>query len=89
MQKVEIRNGIPYLETQYDESMTLVAPITAGTPITLPGGESFEGEELYIVLNGQSVEFNQDYIYVGAGPTYTQISFLFDLIVGDILRFRT
>ena len=62
-------------------------PITTGTPITLPSSQTYESDELEVYINGMRVESLIDYNYVGSIPR-TQVSFTFDIIVGDIIRFR-
>jgi hypothetical protein len=81
----------------YDQSLTLVAsnpganeiigPISAGTNVTLPGGQTYTSEELKVELNGQSLDAVFDYNYVGSPPR-TQVAFTFDLLVGDRINFR-
>jgi len=80
----------------YDEELTVVSgtpgadeinPITAGNPVTLPNSGTYQGVELEIHLNGQKMEDGMDYAYVGSG-TRTQITFTFDLEVGDLINFR-
>ena len=81
----------------YDESLEVVAsgagagqingPITTGTPITLPNAKVYTDEELEVYLNGTRLDNPGDYAYEGSGAR-TQISFAFDIIVTDIIRFR-
>lgn len=59
----------------------------SGDNVTLPDSGTYEGEELEIRLNGQRLRYLQDYIYVGSG-TKTQVSFNFDMVVGDRIDFR-
>ena len=63
------------------------ASVTTGTPITLPNSGTYEGDELEVYFNGNRMEDVVDYNYEGAG-TRTQISFTFDLITDDRIRFR-
>lgn len=58
-------------------------PITAGTNITLPSSQTCTGDELQIFLNGLRLDNVLDYNHVSS----TQISFLFNLEVTDVLRF--
>lgn len=74
--------------TIYDESVILASNVTSGSNYTLPNSGSYTGEELEIMLDGQVLDSGSDYSFVGAGPTRTQVSFTFDLIIGDNLRFR-
>lgn len=64
-----------------------VGSATTGTPITLPNGGTYLNSDLQVFLGGDFVEDSFDYNYVGSG-TRTQISFTFDLEVGDRVRFR-
>jgi hypothetical protein len=72
----------------YDQPMTIAAPTTAGTSVTLPASGTYNGEELEIRLNGQRMEALYDYNYVGSGTAKTQVQFTFDLAIGDRLDFR-
>lgn len=101
---LRLSNGIPrsFNEassvTIYDEELEVVqsgagageinvADAETGDPITLPSGQTYEDDELEIYLNGQRAGVLSDYNYVGGIPR-TQISFTFDLVVGDVIRFR-
>ena len=93
-------NGVPRSKDEsnssaiYDESVVLVAaspgagemlgPISTGTPITLPLGESYVAEELEVYLNGQRSEDVIDFNFSSS----TQVAFTFDLVVGDRIRWR-
>lgn len=55
--------------------------------VTLPGSQTYEGEELQVYLDGQRLEENVDFNYVGSSPR-TQIQTTFDLLGGERLRFR-
>lgn len=65
----------------------ILGPITTGTPITLPNSKTYTSEELEVYLNGQRLNDIIDYNYEGTAPR-TQISFTFEIIVGDRIRFR-
>lgn len=54
-------------------------PITAGTPISLPNGGTYEGNELKLDVNGVDLTPLLDYNFVGPGPARTQITLTFDL----------
>jgi hypothetical protein len=79
--------------TIYDKYLEVVAsgaganqingPITAGTNITLPSAQTYTGDELQVFLNGLRLDNVLDYNHVSS----TQISFLFNLEVTDVLRF--
>ncbi len=73
----------------YDQSILITAGgLPASTPITLPSSRTYEGKELEIVLNGQDMEYNVDFVWIGSGDTKTQIAFLYDLYENDRVRFR-
>lgn len=93
-------NGIPRMQntfassyTIYDKTITIVSgtpgsnelqyPVVAGTDITLPNSGSYTGDQLQVFLNGVRVDDVLDYNHVSS----TQIEFLFDLQVGDLIRF--
>jgi len=79
--------------TIYDQTISIVAsgavspdlngPVTSGTNITLPSSKTYTGDELRITLNGIILDNVLDYNYVSS----TQINFLFNLEVGDAVRF--
>jgi hypothetical protein len=54
-------------------------PITAGTEITLPGSETYEGNELQVAINGIDLVLLLHYNFVGAGPARTKITLTVDL----------
>jgi hypothetical protein len=64
-------------------SPDLNGPVTAGTNISLPSGKTYTSDELQVYLNGTRLDDVLDYNYVSS----TQISFLYNLEAGDILRF--
>jgi hypothetical protein len=78
----------------YDESLLVVAsgavvgqvngPITTGAPVTLPLGKTYTAYELEVYLNGQRLEDSIDYAFNSS----TTVVFTFDIIVGDLIRFR-
>ena len=97
-------NGIPRSITVsaspaiYDERLEVVASgagageinaadAETGDPVTLPSAKTYTSDELEIYLNGQRLEDTVDYSYVSSPPR-TQISFTFDLVAGDVIRFR-
>jgi len=71
----------------YDQRYTVASPITSGTAVTLPASGSYVGAELQVYFNGQRLEPSADYNYVGSG-TKTQVTFTFNLVVGDLVDFR-
>jgi hypothetical protein len=88
---VTIVDGVPRLAVDpgvalYDQSYSVVAPITSGTAITLPASETYTGAELQVFLNGQLLDDTFDFNWVGSPPR-TQITMTFDLVIGDVVRF--
>ena len=71
----------------YDQYIDVASPISTGTAVTLPNSGSYTSSELEVYLNGIRIDNVLDFNYVGSG-TRTQISFTFDLIVNDRIRFR-
>jgi len=73
--------------TIYDQVYQVSGTLTAGTAITLPSGGTYQADELEVWLNGQRVHVTDDYNYVGSG-TRTQITFTYDLLNTEQVRFR-
>ena len=100
IKKLALVNGIPKMveeagaPTIYEETILIVdgspgageltGPIAAGTNITLPGSQTYSGDELEVYISGDRLTVGQDYISVSS----TQISFLFDLYTNDLIKFR-
>lgn len=90
---LRISNGAPRSfdeassPTIYDETLNVNSTITTGTPVTLPASGTYDSAELEVYLNGQRLTVTEDYGYV-ASPPRTQVTFTFDLINGDKVRFR-
>lgn len=88
-----IVNGYPRLSdetappTIYDVSIDILANVTTGTSYTLPSSGTYVGDELEIYLDGQVLDSGSDFNFVGSG-TKTQVTFTFDILIGDRLRFR-
>lgn len=86
-----LSNGIPHAienaQSIYDETTHIAAPVSTGTPITLPAGGTYTGDDLEVYLNSFRMEDVVDFNWLGSAPR-TQISFTFDLVVGDDIRFR-
>jgi hypothetical protein len=84
-------SGVPRGSAPYDNSTTLIAGVTAGTAVTLPGSESFTSlNQLKIRLNGQVLDptaATPDYAVSGSSP-YTAVTFAQNLVTGDVLEFR-
>ena len=73
--------------TIYDQTYSVNSTVSTGTPITLPSSGTYTSGELEVYLNGQRLDDAVDYNYVGSPPR-TQVSFTFDLLTGDEIRFR-
>lgn len=98
---LKLVNGIPrgstLTTTIYEQAISVVAsgaganqingPVTSGTAITLPNSQTYSDIDLEVYLNGDRVAYLSDYVYVSSGAR-TQISFTFDLVVGDYITFR-
>lgn len=96
---LRVIDGVPRMVEEggspsiYDETITVVAaapgsneilgPVTAGTHITLPNSKTYTGDELQVYLNGIRMDDVLDYTHFSS----TQIDFVFDLEVGDLIRF--
>ena len=66
----------------------IVGPISAGVDVTIPDSLTYEDTDLQVFLNGQQLDVVSDFNYVGAGPSRTQVDFVFDLLVSDKITFR-
>lgn len=95
--KLELINGLPVMQdeaaagTPYDESIYYASGLAANTNITLPNSGSYTSnaaKDIIVVLNNRLVESGRDFDVVGAGPTYTQIKFIYDLTDDSVVRFR-
>lgn len=88
---VKITAGIPrYAElatSAYEGLLSIGSTITTGTPVTLPSSGTYTSSDLSVYLNGQRLNYVEDYAYVGSPPR-TQVTFLFDLLNGDLVTFR-
>ena len=87
-----LSSGVPHLAVEpagavYDETTSVGSTITTGTNVTLPASGTYTSLELEVYLNGQQLEDVSDFNYVGSPPR-TQVQFTFDLVAGDLLRFR-
>lgn len=91
--KLTLVNGLPRMvdesasPTIYDETFSVGATISTGTPVTLPNSGTYSDEELEVRLNGVRMDSGSDYSFVGSPPR-TQVTFTFDLVDGDVLNFR-
>lgn len=87
-------NGFPKMfdesstPTIYDQSLTMgIGGLPTGTPLTLPSSQTYDSLELEVYLNNVRLTPIADYNYVGTVPR-TQVSFTFDLLQSDVVRFR-
>ena len=90
-------NGLPIMQDEaagvaaYDESIYYSSGLAANTTITLPNSGSYtsaSAKDLLIILNDRVVEVTRDFTVIGAGPTYTQIQFVYALSNDSVVRFR-
>jgi len=73
--------------TIYEETYTVSSTITTGNPVTLPSSGTYTSDDLEVYLGGQKLDSLIDYNYVSSPPR-TQVTFTFDLVVGDVILFR-
>lgn len=73
--------------TIYDEVYTAVGTVTSGTAVSLPSSRTYDSAELEVYFNTQRLVPVTDYNYVGSVPR-TQVTFAFDLVITDKIRFR-
>ena len=93
---LQLVNGLPTsvnvaIGAVYDESIYYSSGLASGTDITLPNSGSFadpDAKDLIVILNNRVVEVGRDFTVLGAGPSYTQIEFIYDLPDDAVLRFR-
>jgi hypothetical protein len=85
-------NGIPRFQdlalTVLNEQLTVGGLTTASTPVTIPNSGAYTGSDLEVYLNGQRLNVVEDFNYVSSPPR-TQVTFVFDLLQGDIVVFRS
>ena len=73
----------------YDQEVTIGGSgLATGSPLSLPASQTYTGDELDLYLNGQFIDSVLDYNYYGSGAPYTQVSFTFDLLDTDRIRFH-
>jgi hypothetical protein len=100
MAKLELINALPRMALEsgspviYDQNLEVVAsgagagqingPIAAGTSISLPNGRTYTSNELEVYIGPDRLRPVLDYTYASS----TQVQFTFQLVVGDLLRFR-
>jgi len=88
---IKLINGLPTAVAAYDESIYYVSGLTANTNITLPNSGSFtdaSAKDIMVIINDRVAEVTRDFDVVGAGPTYTQIKFIYDLPNDSVARFK-
>lgn len=74
--------------TIYDQNTVIgVGGLTTGTPITLPSSQTYDSSELEVYLDNIRLTPGIDYNYVSSPPR-TQITFTFDLLENETVRFR-
>lgn len=75
--------------TIYDQNAVIGGGgLTTGVGLTLPSGQTYDSQELEVYLNNVRLTPILDYNYVGASPPRTQVSFTFDLLANEVVRFR-
>jgi hypothetical protein len=88
---LKIINGVPRMVDMaasfYEVAYNVTNNISAGTPVTLPEGKSYNSTELSVFINGQKLVLMEDYDYVSVPPR-TQVYFTFDLIPNDTITFK-
>ena len=86
-------NGVPRMQDEassvsiYDKEVKINATLTTGVPLSLPESGTYNSDELEVYLNGQRLDSVIDYNYHGTIPR-TAVSFTFDLVRGDTVKFR-
>lgn len=88
---IPVMTDLPGISDPYDESIYYAAGLAANTNITLPNSGDFadsSSKDILIILNDRVVEVTRDFDVVGAGPTYTQIKFIYDLTTNAVVRFK-
>jgi hypothetical protein len=74
--------------TIYDQNSTIGGGgLTTGVALTLPSAQTYDSAELEVYLNNVRLTPVLDYNYVGSVPR-TQVSFTFDLLANEVVRFR-
>lgn len=75
--------------TIYDENVTIGGGgLTTGSPLSLPSSQTYNSSELEVYLNNVRLTPVLDYNYVGGSAPRTQVTFTFDLLVNEVVRFR-
>lgn len=90
---LRIINGIARMADEgtlvpiFEQELSIGTLITSGTAVTVPASTTYTDLDLEVFLGGQRLDPGSDFSYLGSPPR-TQVSFPFDLVVGDILIFR-
>ena len=71
----------------YDQQFSVVSLISSGVPVTLPASGSYVGAELQVYLNGQFLFLTGDWNTSGGGPSFTAVTFVDNLVIGDLIHF--
>lgn len=82
---------VPGTLAAYDESIYYSSGLAANTPITLPNSGAFtnaSAKDLIVIHNNRIVEVTRDFTVVGAGPSYTQIQFIYTLPNDSVVRVK-
>jgi len=75
--------------TIYDQNSVVGGGgLTTGVGLTLPSSQTYDSNELEVYLNNVRLTPILDYNYVGGSPPRTQVSFTFDLLANEVVRFR-
>lgn len=91
MAQLKLINGLPTMQASYEESIYYSSGLAANTNITLPSSGSFtdaSAKDILIICNNTVKEVTRDFDVVGAGPSYTQIKFVYDLPNDSIVHFK-
>jgi len=86
-QTIVPENGILRARAPYDQAHVVPNDVTGPSLVTLPGGATYDSDELVVELRGQALRPIDDYTFVGSIPR-TQVSIVQDLKAGDVVRFR-
>ena len=92
---LQLVNGIPTMvevpgSTPYNESTYLASATVANTSLFLPNSGIFsdsDAKDILIIVNKRVVEVTRDFTVQGAGPTYNEIKFIYDLPVDTVVNF--
>lgn len=90
-QVLQLLNGIPtmveFSGNIYEQTYNINALLASGTPITLPGGQTYTDDELKVYLDGKRMIPVYDLTYEGSIPR-TQISFTFDVAAQSVVLYE-